>query len=232
MGLTLEQVVPWGRSLAEYIRMFALSPADLQNRILDCGSGPASFNAELTRQGGQVISCDPVYQFSTKEIHRRITDTYSKILSGVAANLHDYVWREISSPEQLGQVRMAAMQEFLADFEIGLQQQRYLTHALPTLPFADGEFALALCSHLLFTYSDHLFLDFHLNSIREMSRIATEVRIFPLLNLGGEPSPFLEPVIAQLQAEGYGVQLRQVAYEFQRGGDRLLQVRAAATTSS
>ncbi len=48
MGLKLENVVPWGRSLAEYICMFDLCPSDLQGYILDCGGGPASFNAELT----------------------------------------------------------------------------------------------------------------------------------------------------------------------------------------
>ena len=49
--MKLEQVVPWGRSLAEYRAMFALSEADLQRRILGCGDGPASFNAEMTAAG-------------------------------------------------------------------------------------------------------------------------------------------------------------------------------------
>ena len=33
--------------------MFDLSAADLGRRILGCGDGPASFNAELTAQGGR-----------------------------------------------------------------------------------------------------------------------------------------------------------------------------------
>jgi hypothetical protein len=32
---TLDEVVPWGRSLEEYRRMFALSDTDLQRRIVD-----------------------------------------------------------------------------------------------------------------------------------------------------------------------------------------------------
>ena len=48
---TLEQVVPWGRSFDEYCRMFALSDDDLTLRILGCGDGPASFNAEANRRG-------------------------------------------------------------------------------------------------------------------------------------------------------------------------------------
>ncbi|WP_254721648.1 SAM-dependent methyltransferase [Kovacikia minuta] len=168
MGLKLEQVVPWGRSLLEYTQMFDLTQTDLQLRILDCGGGPASFNAEMTRQGYSVLSCDPVYQFSRDEIQRRIEETYPVIIQQVEVNQHCYVWREIQSPEHLGQVRMAAMRQFLEDFPPGKHQGRYRTHALPVLPFATRQFDLALCSHLLFTYSDHLSLDFHLDSIREL----------------------------------------------------------------
>jgi hypothetical protein len=53
---TLDQVVPWGRSFAEYRRMFALTDAELGLRIIGCGDGPASFNAEATRRGTAVVS--------------------------------------------------------------------------------------------------------------------------------------------------------------------------------
>ncbi len=58
MAFTLDKVVPWGRSLDEYRRMFALTDSDLEKRILGCADGPASFNAELTANGGSVVSCD------------------------------------------------------------------------------------------------------------------------------------------------------------------------------
>ncbi len=225
MGLKLEQVVPWGRSLTEYIAMFDLSEADLQRQILDCGGGPASFNAEMTQHGYSVVACDPLYQFSVAEIRHRIAETYTNILKQLEANQQGYLWRELASPQQLGQVRMAAMQTFLNDLPIGLQQRRYQVGALPQLPFGFGQFDLALCSHLLFTYSDHFSLDFHLNSIRELCRVAAEVRIFPLLTLGGELSPFLRSTIDTLRAEGYEAQIRPVPYEFQSGGNQQLQVR-------
>ena len=53
------------------------------------------------------------------------------------------------------------------------------------LPFADGEFDLALSSHLLFLYSAQLGKDFHLQSMFELCRVAREVRVFPLLALNG-----------------------------------------------
>ena len=229
MGLTLEQVVPWGRSLAEYRQMFNLLASDLQSRILDCGGGPASFNAEMTQQGHAVVSCDPVYQFGVAEIERQIEATYAVILQQVEANQHCYIWQTIASPQQLGAIRMAAMRRFLADFPQGRSQQRYVTDALPVLSFADRQFDLALCSHLLFTYSDHRSLAFHLDSIRELCRVATDVRIFPLLKLDGEPSPFVQPVMQALNSEGYRVQIQSVAYEFQKGGDRLLRVQFPMT---
>ena len=62
--MKLEQVVPWGRSLAEYRAMFTLSEEDLQKRILGCGDGPASFNAEMTASGKPTVtSVDPLYAF-------------------------------------------------------------------------------------------------------------------------------------------------------------------------
>lgn len=231
MGLRLEQVVPWGRSLAEYIDMFDLSRADLQGKILDCAGGPASFNAELTEQGCEVISCDPIYQFSAEEIAGRIEATYPVILQGVEANQQQFVWKMYESPEDLCQVRMTAMRQFLADFPQGLKQGRYQEASLPSLPFNSGQFDLALCSHLLFTYSDQLSLEFHIAAIREMSRVAAEVRIFPLLvNMTGEESPFVQPVLQELATQGYKVQIKPVAYEFQKGGNQLLSVRRSPET--
>ena len=63
MNFTINKVFPWGRSLTEYIRMFALSEKDLQSSILDCGGGPSSFNQGQYQAGNLVISCDPIYQY-------------------------------------------------------------------------------------------------------------------------------------------------------------------------
>jgi hypothetical protein len=225
MGLRLEQVVPWGRSLGEYVRMFNLTDNDLRCKILDCGGGPASFNAENTRRGNSVISCDPLYQFSATEIQQRIDATYPIIVQKVEAAKDNFLWTTFQSPEQMAQTRKLAMQQFLDDFPKGLQATRYQAHALPELPFPDKQFAFALCSHLLFTYSEHFSYEFHLASVLEMCRVATEVRIFPLLvNMTGERSPFVEPLMAALTEQGYAPHIRRVAYEFQQGGNELLQI--------
>lgn len=205
--------------------MFALTPADLSGRILDCAAGPASFNAELTSDGHEVISCDPLYSLTADEIRARIDATSGTMVANARAARNEFVWRDFTSPEHLGEVRMSSMQRFLTDFPEGLQEGRYLAQALPHLDFHDVAFDLALCSAFLFTYSDQLSTDFHIAAIREMCRVASEARVFPLLKSYGGPSPNLEPVVDALRKHGYEAEIREVPYEFQRGGDKMLAVR-------
>lgn len=150
---TLDQVVPWGRSFDEYQRMFALSTGDLGRRILGCGDGPAAFNAEATRRGAHVLSCDPLYRYTRAQIAERIEATAPEVLAQTRRNAEEFVWgTPIASVEALGEVRMGAMREFLADYDAGKAAGRYVEAELPSLPFPDGAFDLALCSHFLFLY--------------------------------------------------------------------------------
>jgi len=223
---TLDQIVPWGRSFDEYRRMFSLSDTDLQLNILGCGDGPAGFNAEATRRGDNVISCDPIYQFTTVEIRGRIAATYDQILNQTRENTDDFVWTTITSVEELGRVRMEAMRTFLDDFDAGKAEGRYVDAGLPSLPFTDAAFDLALSSHFLFLYAEQLGEDFHRAAITELCRVAREVRIFPLLALGGKPSPCVKLVADQARAAGHDVVIERVPYEFQRGGNEMMRVRA------
>jgi len=222
---TLDQVVPWGRSFDEYRRMFALTDADLGLKILGCGDGPASFNAEATRRGATVISCDPIYRFDADHIRGRIAITYEQILEQTRQNIDDFVWDSIGSVDELGRIRMAAMQDFLDDYEPGKAQGRYIEGELPTLPFADSSFGLALCSHLLFLYSSHLGEAFHRAAILQLCRIAREVRIFPLLALGAQRSPFVDPMVEELRGgKGFHAFIETVPYEFYRGANQMMRI--------
>lgn len=225
MAMNLDTIVPWGRSFDEYVRMFALSEGDLERKILGCGDGPASFNSTLSQHGGRVVSCDPLYTFSAKEIRQRIDATFATVMAQVGRSREDFVWEVIRTPGELGRLRLEAMAAFLADFERGKEDGRYVAAALPQLPFAAGAFDLALCSHLLFLYSGQLSREFHLAAVAEMCRVAGEVRIFPLLDLAGQRSAHLEPVAAELEQGGYEVEIRRVSYEFQKGGNEMMRVR-------
>lgn len=224
MGFMLSQVIPWGRSFEEYVALFNLTESDLKRRILGCGDGPAAFNRELTHRGGRIVSVDPIYDFGAEAIRGRIAATFDEVLEKVRQNQDEFVWQQITSPEQLGTVRMVAMDVFLADFDQGKKEGRYRAAALPALPFADNSFDLALCSHLLFLYSPQLSLEFHLQAIAEMLRLAPEVRIFPLLELGSKPSRHLDAVRASLESQGHRLQVETTSYEFQKGGNQLLRI--------
>jgi len=222
---TLEQIVPFGRSFAEYERMFALSDADLCGRILGCADGPASFNAEATARGHSVVSSDPLYRFDSNQIKGRIDIALPEVMQQVQKNISEFLWSDISSPVELERCRRLAMNSFLDDFEQGKHQGRYVDAELPILPFADASFELALCSHFLFLYTDHLSQAFHVRAILEMCRVAREVRIFPLLALDGTPSRYAEPVSNQLRQQGLRVSSEQVPYEFRRGANRMMRLR-------
>jgi len=221
---TLESIVPRGRSLDEYVAMFELSKADLNTKILGCADGPASFNAEMYSQGRIVSSVDPIYQFSADQIQARIKATYPTIMEQLQKNLKDYVWTQFSSPEALGEYRMATMKKFLDDFSKGKEEGRYISQNLPELSFEDQSFDFVLCSHFLFLYSSQLSAEFHCRAIQEMLRVATEIRIFPLLTLGCQLSPHLESVYEFLHKFDRKYEIQTVGYEFQRGGNQMLKI--------
>ncbi len=222
---SLDQVVPWGRSFDEYRRMFALTDDDLNRTILGCGDGPAGFNALASARGCRVVSCDPIYGFSRGEIAARIEATSGQVLEQTHANAGAFVWNDaIPTVEALGSIRMEAMGIFLEDFEAGKAEGRYIEGKLPRLPFADRAFDLALCSHFLFLYTSQLGEAFHLEAVRELCRVAAEVRIFPLLDLAGQRSVHVAPCLSWLAHSGRAARCERVAYEFQRGGDEMLRI--------
>lgn len=157
-------------------------------QILGCGDGPAAFNAVATQQGRSVVSVDPLYEGSAGQIAQRIDEVFDYVLSETARNSTEFVWQHVKSVDALGALRRGAMDAFLEDYDAGRKAGPYVAGALPSRPFSDGQFGLALCSHLLFLYSEQLDHAFHIASIRELCRVAREVRIFPLNELGARPS--------------------------------------------
>ena len=147
-----------------------------------------------------------------------------RVMRQTQQNCSEFVWTEISSVEELGRLRMTSMKRFLDDYEVGRKCGRYLAAELPSLPFQDQAFELALCSHFLFLYSDQFSLEFHVDSVVEMCRVANEVRIFPLLGLGSVTSSHLSPVTETLRRLGLNVKVETVDYEFQRGGNQMMRI--------
>ena len=225
MAFKYDSVVPWGRSYREYLDMFSLSRADLNKKILGCGDGPAGFNAIMKQRNKPVVSVDPIYRYSRKEIEQRIEETFRDVINQTRQNRDKFVWEKIKDVDQLGRIRMMAMQDFLNDYNTGKKEKRYICAELPALPFVDDQFDLSLSSHFLFLYTDNLSYEFHLRSIDEMLRVSREVRMFPLLDVNGSRSSYADKIITAFLAKGYFVNEIKVNYEFQRNGNTMLKIK-------
>lgn len=224
--MELKNVVPWGRSFEEYKEIFSLTEVDLKKSILGCGDGPASFNTELSAQGGKVVSIDPTYHFNGEQLKNRILEVYAEIMPQMHLNKDQYIWASISSVEELGNIRMSAMDKFISDYDSGKEEHRYVEASLPNLNFKDKQFDLALCSHFLFLYSDQVSRDEHIKSLKELCRVAKEVRVYPLVALNGEISPHLNEVITELNKLNFSTSLENVEYQFQKGATQMLVVKS------
>jgi hypothetical protein len=117
--MRLEEVVPFGRSLDEYLKMFNLTESDLQKSILSVGDGPASFNAEGTQRGYQIKSIDPLYHFDAEQIRSRFYQVLDNIIKQVERTPQDWVWTYHSSPAKLRKNRERALQLFYTDYPLG-----------------------------------------------------------------------------------------------------------------
>lgn len=223
MAFELKNTVPWGRNLDEYKNMFSLTDSDLNKRIISFGDGPASFNMEMTSQGKSVVSIDPVYRFTADELNQRIHETKDIVVEQMKNNLNNFVWTSIKNVQELEQIRLSAMNNFLQDFEKGKENGRYINHELPNrADFKTNSFDLALSSHFLVLYSQ-LGLEFHIESVKEMLRVASEIRIFPLLNLDAKKSEVLDGLIEYFNSD-YSVSIEMVDYEFQKNGNKMLRI--------
>lgn len=224
MAFKLDSVVPWGRNLDEYKRMFCLDENDMSKKIAGFGDGPACFNCEATNIGSHVVSFDPIYQFSKEEIQNRIEEVRGTVMQQMKENMDNYVWTHIKDLNALEDIRMSAMWKFLSDYEQGKKEGRYVFHELPArLPYRAESFDIGLSSHFLLMYTA-LGYDFHIQSITEMLRVCKEIRIFPIVDLDANKTDLIKDVIDYFQKE-YHALIVTTDYEFQKGDNKLLIIR-------
>ena len=158
----LDGIVPWGRRLDEYAAFFALAGEPRRwPAIIDVGAGPASFAAEAAQRGARVVAVDPLYRCGGDAIRRRYATTREPMEDGMQRAADRFRWDFYPSPADVLRRRDEAIHLFLEDYEWGRACGRYVEGALPRLPFRDGNFGLALVSHLLFLYGHKLDAAFH-----------------------------------------------------------------------
>ena len=146
------------------------------------------------------------------------------MLSQIRATPGDWTWTYHRDPDDLVANRRAALRRFLAAYDEGLRQHRYIVGELPLFLSIRVHLVSRLCSHLLFLYSDLLSEAFHVRSVQELCRVAREVRFFPLLTLRGQPSPHLAAVRSAIDSKGWTSEVLSVNYELQRGENQMLRV--------
>ena len=220
LGLT--GVTPWGRRAHEYLALFGLRADQLPGTGLDCGAGPSSFTAEMTRAGVDVRAVDPGYRLEIPAMRRLLTNAEHQIGEALATERDRFVWDFYGDIDGLLTARRQAADRFFCDYRQGRVTGRYICGELPRLPFSTSRFDLALCSHLLFLYSRELDLEFHLSALSELTRVAAEVRVFPMISLDGTPSPHVDACRQFLERRNVRVAIEPVPFEFQRGADHVV----------
>ncbi|QHC02549.1 methyltransferase domain-containing protein [Epidermidibacterium keratini] len=204
--------------------MFALTDDDLHGTILDCPGGASEFTAVATAAGATALAADPIYDQSIEALAQLVAVEADRGNAHTVANSSRYSWEFFGDAEGHRRVRRASARTFAQDLRAF--PERYVSAALPTLPFKDDEFDLVLSSHFLFTYTDRLDSTFHREALLELHRVCRgEVRVFPLIDHAGRPLTALVDQLREALADlGMPTEVQRVDYEFQRGGSHMLVV--------
>jgi SAM-dependent methyltransferase len=214
-----------GRTFAEYRWMFDLAAGDLNGRaVLDCGGGAGAFTAAAAELAGRAVAADPLYGPPAATLEPELSAAVETNVAQLREKRDLFVWDVYGDVETRGRYLRAATERFLADY--AANPGRYVAAAVPSLPFVAGAFDLALVANLLFLYDDRLDLAFHLAAVRELVRVAGEVRVFPLSSLDATRSVLVDPFVDRLRADGLSARFESVPYEFQPGATEMLVVTA------
>ena len=217
----MRREVLWGHSVDEYREMFALANVDRASRWLEYGCGASAVNSELHAGGMSLVSCDPLFVLDEESLSQRVSKVFEERVVRIREGKDAYDFSDHGGLDSFIAKRRQGVKQFLQDYALGSAEHRYLADAGDKLPFRDFTFDLALSSHYLFFKEDLVTL---LGAIRELARVAKEVRIFPLTDGDGQPSPMLGPVLLGLQKENYGVEVRDVVYHVQPKANAMLRV--------
>lgn len=221
----MRKLVLWGHHLDEYREMFDLKDKDLQYHILEYGSGVSAFNVEIQTRNPNVVSMDPLFNLDKATLSQTSLQIFNERTQQIIADKEAFDFQRYGDLQALIKYRRQGVQQFFEDYQNGLVEKRYrFLEDDINLPLADFTFDLALSSHYFFAEANDSELEWHIKAIKELARVAKEVRIFPLIDRFGQPSPLLGPVLLALQQANLGAEIRDVAYHLQPAGHALLRV--------
>ncbi|GIM29101.1 hypothetical protein CPJCM30710_17670 [Clostridium polyendosporum] len=224
--LELKDIVLIGRTFDEYYKMFGISSIDgKKEKILDVASGVSSFCAEANSKGYNVTASDRIYCFSAEEIEGKCIKDLELTIKNLSDVKDLYRWELYKDIEDLKKQRKKAYTRFIEDFK-RKRDTIYIETEYPKSNFKDKQFTVSLISHFLFMYDEHLDYEFHKQTIKEIIRITSkEIRIFPIVNLKGEKSMFVNKLMSDDNFTMYKMQIVKVNYEFIKGGNEMLIIK-------
>ncbi|WP_368489567.1 hypothetical protein [Clostridium sp. BJN0013] len=223
--LDLKNIVLIGRTFNEYYRMFDIHNISKSERILDVASGVSSFCAEARTLGYDVTASDRIYCFSAKKIKEKCAKDLEITMTKMEEIKDLYKWEYFKDIKHLKGHRKKAYKTFIQDFKQNSRVE-YVTTEYPKSHFKDKQFNIALVSHFLFMYDEHLGYKFHKKVIEELVRITSkEIRVFPIVNLKCEKSLFVNRLIEDKCFSKYEIETVKVNYEFVKGGNEMLVIK-------
>lgn len=221
-----------GRTFDEYYRMFDLNDELLKKeKILDVASGVSSFCAQARARGYDATASDKIYTSDPSEIEKKCAEDLDVVMKQLPGIADLYIWNYFKNLKALKNNREEAYRSFIEDFKkYGIK--RYVPAEFPATNFLNEQFTISLASHFLFVYEDRLDFDFHKKTILELLRITSkEIRIFPIVNLKGKRSKFVEPLIHDEDIAGHRISIRKVGYEFMKNGNQMLVIEKSTNDS-
>lgn len=187
--------------------------------------GACSFTAHANRAGAKAVAADILYQKDKATLERLGEIGIQKVYANTAwMTGHNFsFYGDLTGHRE---ARESALRDFVADFS----HENYLYAKFPHLRLT-GHFDLCLSGHFLFTYDDRFDYDFHLTSVISMTKLADEVRIFPLVDMNNSRrdkeqnlSPFVYRLLDELPEFGLRAEIIPVDFEFQRGAGFVMKI--------
>ncbi|MFF2481557.1 class I SAM-dependent methyltransferase [Paenibacillus sp. NPDC058071] len=216
------------RGFNEYVRMFDLNETLLsRGSVLDVAGGASSFTAELCGRGADAYAVDPRYSKNANEWIREATEEITVSTAKIDKLKGTFDWSYYGNVKLHRAGREESLRRFVSHLSEEEGKQRYIAGGLPQLPFADGTFSLALCSHFLFLYAEQFGFEFHKQSVLELMRVCKpggEVRIYPLLSLNWERYERLDELLIAIREAGGEPEICQSNLPFIPGSDHYLKI--------
>ena len=199
MKIHIDQVALIGHTYNEYKQMFGFTREALKNKkVLDAGGGVSNFTGIANAFGLDVVAVDTIYDLPIPELEQRCNTDLAHVLNQLPKINNLYNWDYFGDISGLEISRIKSSQLFLKDYENS--PNHYVSGSLRNLPFDAFSVDISLVSHLMFLYDELLDEQFHMEALKELMRVTKEeIIIFPLYNLSGEESDFVQPIKEKLK---------------------------------